>query len=1478
MESATRKHSRSLVTALLTGALVTGIMAAAGFAGPEAQAATASFRVNAGGPEVAGTPVWSADTASSPSPFLNQAQSNAKVTATTSAITLDPGVPADTPVKVFKKQRYDPASGAEMAWSFPTTTGAYDVRLYFAEIYPPAQQVGSRVFDVSIEGSVVLNNYDIYADVGANTGVVKEFRVQSDTALNVAFDHVVDNPVINAIEIIPASGGAALGFGKSTLIGESSNGVTSVQFGPDNRLYAAQFNGLIKAYTIARTGPNTYEVTDTESIDLIQKIPNHNDDGSSNSNVSTRIITGMLVTGSASAPVVYATSSDPRIGGGGEGSDLNLDTNSSMLSRLDWNGTSWSRLNLVRGLPRSEENHSANGLQLDPATNTMYVAMGGNTNEGAPSNNFAFLPEYALSAAVLEVDLDAIGNTTYDLPTLDDEDRAGSLDANDPFGGNDGKNQARLVAGGPVQVFAPGFRNPYDLLRHSNGQMYTIDNGSNAGWGDVPIGEGPTGSCSNAPNEPGISAPDTLHLLSEGYYGGHPNPTRGNTSNTFNANAQSPVNVENPVECDYIAPNGVQSTALTSWKASTNGLAEYTASNFAGAMQGDILTAGFVSNSISRVQLNDAGTAVTANTPLFSTVGQRPLDVVSLGDEDAFPGTIWVGDQANGSIYVFEPNDYDANGGSCTGADSAALDEDGDGYSNADELDNNTNPCSSGDIPADADSDFVSDINDPDDDNDGTSDSSDRFAVDDHNGLSTELPISYSWNNGAPNPGGLLGLGFTGLMNNGSSDYLSQFDADQMTSGGAAGVTTVDAVDPGTATGASNDQKYGFQFGFAPATTPFTAHTAILAPFAGVEPTGKQSMGLFVGTGDQDNYVKVVATAGNGSPGIQVEREVNGTTSASSVTPVNLPGPNAIDLYLTVDPESLSVQASYSTTAGGQTSDRIPVGQPQPIPSGWLNSNEQGMATGIISTSSGGGTFPATWDFMEVEEEAAAPPTNVVAQDGFNRTVNGGWGQADVGGTWKIPSGAASFSVDGTNGAIQLDNSVGGRQAVLTSTSVADVEAAVTTGFSALPTSGKEISYVLVRRQTGNAYYRIGIWVNSKGKIGLRGQTNSGTTIIPDQTTALTWDANASYRLKVQVTGANPTTISAKVWPTTASEPSAWTATGTSTATGLQGSGNVGLRATSASANPVRHTFDNFVARPVSGDSSSIGSWTTAASTGFARQEVSYVRAGDSLYLAGGSTRQQKYNPAQNAWSEVAPLPVSIDHIQGVEVGGRIYYIGGLIEWPDVEVGTVYVYDPQTNTVSQGSPMPRPRGAGGVAVHDGKIYYAGGLSNGEAVPWFDVYDPATDTWAQLPNMPTARDHFHAAVLDDQFWAIGGRDAAIDATVTVNESFDFGSGEWVAGHAALPTARGGFAVARLGSELLVIGGEGGGQVSNVVEAYEPATDTWRTLAPMPTARHGIQAVTCNGSVYVAAGGTQQGRGPTAVQEVLSIGPRQPCPAP
>ena len=183
--------------------------------------------------------------------------------------------------------------------------------------------------------------------------------------------------------------------------------------------------GSSRSLTIARTGINAYSVTNSETITLVRSIPNHDDDGALDPSVTTRLITGLAVAGTPSVPVLYVASSDPRVGGGSEGTVTDLDTNSGVISRVTRSGSAWIKQDLVRGLPRSEENHATNALVLDAATNTLYAGQGGNTNMGAPSHNFNYLPEYAYSAAVLRIDLGAIGSTTYDLPTLIDEDHPG---------------------------------------------------------------------------------------------------------------------------------------------------------------------------------------------------------------------------------------------------------------------------------------------------------------------------------------------------------------------------------------------------------------------------------------------------------------------------------------------------------------------------------------------------------------------------------------------------------------------------------------------------------------------------------------------------------------------------------------------------------------------------------------------------------------------------------------------------------------------------------------------------------------------------------------------------------------------------------------------------------------------------------------------------------------------------------------------
>lgn len=285
-------------------------------------------------------------------------------------------------------------------------------------------------------------------------------------------------------------------------------------------------------------------------------------------------------------------------------------------------------------------------------------------------------------------------------------------------------------------------------------------------------------------------------------------------------------------------------------------------------------------------------------------------------------------------------------------------------------------------------------------------------------------------------------------------------------------------------------------------------------------------------------------------------------------------------------------------------------------------------------------------------------------------------------------------------------------------------------------------------------------------------------------------------------------------------------------------------------------------------------SWSTQPPSGFKRQEVSYIAAGGKFYLAGGrSTEQQVFDPVAGTWARVAPLPAALDHIQTVALNGLVYYVGGLSGYPKgSSFGDVYVYHPVGDFFSAAAPLPagRDRGAGGIGVYQGRIYLAGGFHSGHSVAWFDSYDPNTNTWTALPDLPGARDHVSAAVVNGRFYVIGGRQFGVAFRAT-NEAFDFATGSWITGLAPLPTLRSGAATAVFGSEIAVIGGEGGGIAHTENEAYDTATNSWRTLTPMPTGRHGIQAAMGdNGVAYIADGGTKPGgASPTDIQEALTV---------
>ena len=268
-------------------------------------------------------------------------------------------------------------------------------------------------------------------------------------------------------------------------------------------------------------------------------------------------------------------------------------------------------------------------------------------------------------------------------------------------------------------------------------------------------------------------------------------------------------------------------------------------------------------------------------------------------------------------------------------------------------------------ILPDADNDGNPDVSDPDDDNDGINDNMDPFALDPDNGRSTSIPLTRSFND-SQSAGLLFDRGFSGLMSNGNSDYQSLFDPSSISTNG--GLFTVNNTTGGDPYEFSNNQDNAFQFGIdvTDQSPAFTIRTRVNAPFNGVTtPQVYQSVGMYIGNGDQDNYIKLVLNSQGPNGGLQFAQETFAAFNELALSAADIYATDAVDLLLSIDPASGDVTASYQIISAGQPGALIPVAGTASLPSGWID-GPNGLAVGLISTSFNTTPYDASWDFIEI--------------------------------------------------------------------------------------------------------------------------------------------------------------------------------------------------------------------------------------------------------------------------------------------------------------------------------------------------------------------------------------------------------------------------------------------------------------------------------------------------------------------------------
>jgi len=316
--------------------------------------------------------------------------------------------------------------------------------------------------------------------------------------------------------------------------------------------------------------------------------------------------------------------------------------------------------------------------------------------------------------------------------------------------------------------------------------------------------------------------------------------------------------------------------------------------------------------------------------------------------------------------------------------------------------------------------------------------------------------------------------------------------------------------------------------------------------------------------------------------------------------------------------------------------------------------------------------------------------------------------------------------------------------------------------------------------------------------------------------------------------------------------------------------------------------------------------WKDAPAFPIPMGELYGATVGNTIYVFGGLSPKTNavglvyaYDTTTSTWTRKKDMAQPAHHIMLASYNGKIYVFGGFVHLgndPYVAwhpIGNSWVYDPGSDTWKALAPMPTPRGAGQAVELDGKIYVIGGANSGipghpettvypagpdRVVGTCEVYTVARNSWAKCADMPTARNHYVAAAVNGKIYAIDGRIGAVfvagpgpgfSGVIDLVEEYDPTTNSWKdVGRAPMP--RGDISGAVYDGKICIAGGELGSTAGKTAywafECYDPskpAWAAWEELPHMQVARHGFAAAVV-GNTFHAIGGSFQSDGMPGVE--------------
>jgi len=271
--------------------------------------------------------------------------------------------------------------------------------------------------------------------------------------------------------------------------------------------------------------------------------------------------------------------------------------------------------------------------------------------------------------------------------------------------------------------------------------------------------------------------------------------------------------------------------------------------------------------------------------------------------------------------------------------------------------------------------------------------------------------------------------------------------------------------------------------------------------------------------------------------------------------------------------------------------------------------------------------------------------------------------------------------------------------------------------------------------------------------------------------------------------------------------------------------------------------------------------WTTGAAMPVAVNWPATGVVQGKIYVVSGYTGSapavtdnQVYNPIANTWSTAAPIPVATAQAATAVVKNILYLFGGSDNGGLPVFTTVWAYNPKTNTWSSKAPMPTARCSAAAVVVNNIIYVIGGF-NGGRLNTVEAYNPATDTWTEEGDLLLGKSEVSAGVLGSKKagFTIVAADGFSGSDTGDTEAYDVATNTWKS-LASDPAQRNGACSGVIGGLLYVSDGNASGNNPiSVMESFNLKKNVWKNLAVMPDTVTDPGSAVYKGKLYCIGGG-------------------------